>query len=778
MYTMLSLCIAWILPVKGVSQPVLFGPQTPPPKGASITSTAAPNSGAIGMPGGITFTMTNISLANTTTVYWTMIGGEIMLSLDNDTYTGDEILTLDPGETSLQDGRVVWTGQTPIPIADESGSGIDHYDNLLSKCVIRVVDNVNTPVALVSPGTAGLPAETGGAVLVTGSSMVFKVTMQMLVSDDGGSTWTPHLTYYNAAQTPDGAETAYSSVNYGFYWENDPPELIKNLPGNVDEGDTLIITPATLLAEDVESTDNEIQFTFNPEGAGQFPLHGALYKQTELLGATDVFTMADITLDDISYVHDGSESVKDSIPLMIKDGDGATYYMAFLDSVFYYHINITPVDDPPVLEINTGGSVDEEGVLVIDQTMLLTSDAESDADHITYTIDPGGTSDFPENGLLKLNGIPLGDGGTFTQSDIGAGKLTYGHDGSSTLSDGFVFKVADEYGHFAEVEGNDQFFFEITINPVNDPPKLINLKTLSIDEGATGIITNSLLAAEDEDHGATEILFTLDPDGEILDPLHGVVKLDGQELGDGDSFTMQDLNNSLVTYAHDGSEAETDFFGFRISDTEGGIYYDGEFSVFHFNISITNVNDVPLVANPIPDQEGKVGDPFDYTFPENTFSDDDTDDELSYEAFTIGDAVLPAWLTFNDATRNFSGTPSDDDVGEVLIIVVASDLDLAEARDTFGIEISPGVNVEHHKCNGFALYPNPFSTAFTIEMSSGQSPETKITVMNILGERITEINTAESDRIRVDLGDKPSGVYFVRIHRQGQQKTYRLIKEQ
>ncbi|MEG4093233.1 FG-GAP-like repeat-containing protein, partial [Microcoleus sp. Pol12B4] len=47
---------------------------------------------------------------------------------------------------------------------------------------------------------------------------------------------------------------------------------------------------------------------------------------------------------------------------------------------------------------------------------------------------------------------------------------------------------------------------------------------------------------------------------------------------------------------------------------------------------------------------------FEYTFPQNTFTDPDEGDKLTYTATLMDGSPLPSWLTFNPDTRTLSGT--------------------------------------------------------------------------------------------------------------------------
>ena len=93
-------------------------------------------------------------------------------------------------------------------------------------------------------------------------------------------------------------------------------------------------------------------------------------------------------------------------------------------------------------------------------------------------------------------------------------------------------------------------------------------------------------------------------------------------------------------------------------------------------------NSAPTVANAILDLTVEVGTAFSYAFPITTFTDADTGDTLTYTATLSDDSALPSWLTFNAATRTFSGTPAA--AGTVSVKVTASD-GSDSVSDTFDI---------------------------------------------------------------------------------------------
>ena len=99
----------------------------------------------------------------------------------------------------------------------------------------------------------------------------------------------------------------------------------------------------------------------------------------------------------------------------------------------------------------------------------------------------------------------------------------------------------------------------------------------------------------------------------------------------------------------------------------------------------TNIR--PAVSNPIADLSVYEDSPFYFQFPENVFTDDNPDDVLTYTATQQNGQLLPAWLTFNPTTREFSGTPSNDDVAVLSIKVVATDSNRANIADVFDLTV-------------------------------------------------------------------------------------------
>ncbi|TLY32743.1 MAG: T9SS type A sorting domain-containing protein [Ignavibacteria bacterium] len=130
---------------------------------------------------------------------------------------------------------------------------------------------------------------------------------------------------------------------------------------------------------------------------------------------------------------------------------------------------------------------------------------------------------------------------------------------------------------------------------VNSPPFLDYNVPLDILEDGLGTITTSLLHAIDTDNPPDQVTYTIGPDsssGQLA--MHGAVLLNKAPLTWGGTFTQDDINNNRVKFKQDGSETTSDFFTFGVRDADGGISSDNGFTLFHFNISTTDIHDPPV----------------------------------------------------------------------------------------------------------------------------------------------------------------------------------------
>ena len=116
--------------------------------------------------------------------------------------------------------------------------------------------------------------------------------------------------------------------------------------------------------------------------------------------------------------------------------------------------------------------------------------------------------------------------------------------------------------------------------------------------------------------------------------------------------------------------------------TDNYNYAAGEY----VTMTIGAPNRAPVLSVPLADQAAAQGATFTYTVPASAFTDPDSGDTLSYTATLADGSALPSWLTFNAATRAFSGTPSL--LGTVSVKVTAKDTGNLIVSDIFDLVVS------------------------------------------------------------------------------------------
>jgi hypothetical protein len=163
-----------------------------------------------------------------------------------------------------------------------------------------------------------------------------------------------------------------------------------------------------------------------------------------------------------------------------------------------------------------------------------------------------------------------------------------------------AWMVSFSSGSAAVNPKNNYFYIRcVRSGQLNTSPFVTSNTGLSLDEGATATITDTNLSFSDDSSSDENITYTL-----TTLPVNGTLKLNGTGLSLNDTFTQADINNSVVTYVHDGSETTTDSFDFNVTDEEGAISSGHSFD---FNITLAldsdgdgindDVDNCPLIPN-------------------------------------------------------------------------------------------------------------------------------------------------------------------------------------
>ena len=274
----------------------------------------------------------------------------------------------------------------------------------------------------------------------------------------------------------------------------------------------------------------------------------------------------------------------------------------------------------------TNGSASGDEDTVITGSLAAT---DVDSTTLTYSIVNG-----PANGTLTL--------------DAATGVYSYTPSSNFNGTDSFTFKAND-----GTVDGNVATV-SLNVASVNDAP----------------VLTAAILDTSTEEDAAFNFVL---PSNTFTDVDNAALTLTTSALPGWLSF-----NAATRTFSGTPTNANVGVFNVTVTASDGALSVSDVFA-----ITVTNTNDAPTVAVAIVDQAATQGAAFSYVVPAGTFADVDAGDTLTLS--TLG---LPAWLTFDAATRTFAGTPGTGDVGTVNVTVVATDSAGVATSDVFAITVA------------------------------------------------------------------------------------------
>ncbi|MEZ0223397.1 MAG: cadherin-like domain-containing protein [Alphaproteobacteria bacterium] len=349
-----------------------------------------------------------------------------------------------------------------------------------------------------------------------------------------------------------------ATFNFTINPVDDAPELT-NTGASLIEGDTLTLDTAALGATDADTGDSNLVFTVTSA-----PVNGYLQLSTDPGTAITSFTQADLALGIVQYVHDGSETTADSFGFSLTDGETT------INDTF--NITVAPEDDAPQLE-NNGLTVTEGSSAILTTASLNAADPDTADEDLVYSL-----TSLPVNGYFELTtnaGVSIT---SFTRADLAAGIVNYVHDGSEAATDSFTFTLADKTTTLAEET------FNITINPVDDPPQITN-NGAAVAEGSTTALTTAGLNTADVDTQDSALVYNV-----TSSPANGRLELATNPGVAITTFTQADLAAGIVNYVHNGSEAASDSFTFSLTD--GTTTLAGN----TVSITVTPVDDSPVLT--------------------------------------------------------------------------------------------------------------------------------------------------------------------------------------
>ena len=268
-----------------------------------------------------------------------------------------------------------------------------------------------------------------------------------------------------------------------------------------------------------------------------------------------------------------------------------------------------------------------------------------------------------------LEGYSDADGDTLSVSGLTAnhGNLVDNNNGTWTFTPNANYNGSVDLG-YSVIDGQGGSISSsrsFTLTAANDAPEL------------TG--TQASLANGTED--AAYIIFAAE-------------LLQGYSDVDGDTLSVSGLtaNDGSLVYNNNGTWTFTPTVNYNGSEDLSYSVVDGHGGLISSSRSfaLTAANDAPTVSNPIADKSVLINAAFNYQFAATAFADVDAGDTLTYNSTLSDGSLLPSWLTFNAATRTYSGTPGASNIGTFNIKVTATDSSGVSVTDIFVLTVASG----------------------------------------------------------------------------------------
>ncbi|XP_048004606.1 chondroitin sulfate proteoglycan 4 [Leguminivora glycinivorella] len=273
------------------------------------------------------------------------------------------------------------------------------------------------------------------------------------------------------------------------------------------------------------------------------------------------FTLMNLSRDKVRYVHDGSENHQDSIVLDMELIPETKFTLpSYLQgrNTFVLHVNVTPVNDPPVLNLLPAKvlRLTQGTRKVITSDILKAEDPDTLPEDLLYTVLHG--KNELQSGHIEMSGQPVD---SFTQQDIDSGVISYVHGSNNEKQlNKTSLKVTLQVSDGIETSG--PAILRISIVPLQ--VRLINNTGLQLVHNSFAIITaDNLTFTTNADESNVQVKYDI-----VKPPQFGVIErlrvLDGtwQTV---DSFTSEMVTFRRVRYMHLLGNPSHDEFKFKAS---------------------------------------------------------------------------------------------------------------------------------------------------------------------------------------------------------------------
>jgi len=360
-----------------------------------------------------------------------------------------------------------------------------------------------------------------------------------------------------------------------------------------------------------------------------------------------------------------------------------------------FTITVLNVNDAPTAQQPENIEIDEDTELNLDLGNVFTDVDVSEILTVEFTQIP----EWISNENLTISGIP-------TNSEVGSYVVQ--------------MRATDLAGTSAETE------FTITVLNINDFPIAHQPENIEINEDTELSLNLENVFIDIDVSDILTVEFTQIPEW---------------------------ITNKNLTLSGNPTNSEVGSYIIEMKATD----LAGATTETEFTIEVLNINDIPIISVPLFDFNANVGSKITIDLDDNTFTDIDLDDVLTYSS------IYPSWLNFETSTLTYSGIPIDEETVDILL--TATDLTGVSVIGNFKIFVLPAILSIDAECFKIDIYPNPTTGIFNINLSEVQNLM-EVNIKDISGKTIksyTKFEIGLFSNYTIDLTDYANGIYYVEI---------------
>uniref|UniRef100_UPI0035653A7E cadherin-like domain-containing protein n=1 Tax=Ancylomarina sp. TaxID=1970196 RepID=UPI0035653A7E len=491
------------------------------------------------------------------------------------------------GVTAVNDDPTISGLPTDITVTEDIASNVD-----LSAATLADVDaGANSIVLTITTSTGTLSASTGGSVTIGGSGTgtltltgtVANIDTYLNIASNIKYTGASNINGNDAATlsvsandggytgTGGGTDVSLGTVNVDITAVNDKPTASNFSATTIYEGTPYVFSTGNFAYSDVDG-NALVKITFN-----WVPENGILYLDADNGDDYDAG-------EELANGANVSKANLDNGNLQYLNTDGISSYFEFVvnDGITYsasiYTATLTVSSAPTVtLSLDPSSSIAESsGTTNLKATLSNSFNKDVTVNLLFSGTATGSATDY----TLPASSIIISAGNTSNSIQLSSVSDALDEDNESIIID--VVTVTN---------GTEDGTQQVTATILDDDysPTLTTNSTLNIDEAASATLSSvSHLSATDADDNDAILIFTV-----TTNTSNGALKKSGSIVNENGTFTQADLTAGIITYAHDGTNTDTDSFVFKVSDEHGN-----ELTNQTFSFVVTNYTQIASLTLP------------------------------------------------------------------------------------------------------------------------------------------------------------------------------------